>query len=55
MTTTADTASRLFENSRRRSHGLVLGILLVLGYFGAAAILISDYSSSSRSRVEQVA
>lgn len=42
-----DTTSRLFQTSRRRSHGLVVGILLVLGYFGTAAVLISDYSSSS--------
>ena len=37
--TTTDTTSRLFQTSRRRSHGLVVGILLVLGYFGTAAIL----------------
>lgn len=44
---TTDTASRIFQTSRRRSHGLVVGILLVLGYFGTAAVLISDYSASS--------
>src|SRR5262249_10182699 len=40
--TTTDTTSRIFQTSRRRSHGLVVGILLVLGYFGTAAVLISD-------------
>jgi hypothetical protein len=55
MTTTVDTTSRLFQTSRRRSHGLVVGILLVLAYFGTAAILISDYSSSAPTRVEQAA
>ena len=55
MTTTVDTTSRLFQTSRRRSHGLVVGVLLVLGYFGTAAVLIRDYSVSSPSSVEQVA
>jgi len=55
MTTTVDTASRLFQTSRRRSHGLVVGILLVLGYFGTAAVLIGDYSASPSSTVEQAA
>jgi hypothetical protein len=50
---TADTTSRLFQTSRRRSHGLVVGILLVFGYFGTAAVLIRDYSVSSPSPVEQ--
>ena len=54
MTTTVDTASRLFQTSRRRSHGLVVGILLVLGYFGTAAVLIGDYSASP-STVQQAA
>jgi hypothetical protein len=52
--TTTDTTSRIFQTSRRRSHGLLVGILLVLGYFGTAAVLISDYSASSPS-VTQVA
>jgi hypothetical protein len=54
MPTTVDTTSRLFQTSRRRSNGLVVGVLLVLGYFGTAAVLISDYSASSPN-VEQVA
>jgi hypothetical protein len=54
MNTTVQTTSPLFQTSRRRSHGLVVGILLVLGYFGTAAVLIRDYSASP-SNVEQVA
>ena len=54
MTTTVDTTSRLFQTSRRRSHGLVVGVLLVLGYFGTAVILFRDYSVSWPSSVEQV-
>ena len=54
MTTTVDTTPRIFQTSRRRSNMLVLGILLVLGYFGTAAVLISDYSATP-SRVEKVA
>ena len=55
MTTETETASsRLFETSRRRSSLLVVGILVVLGYFCAAAVLIRDYSTRSPS-VEQVA
>jgi hypothetical protein len=54
MTTTIDTTPGLFQTSRRRSHLLALGILLVLGYFGTAAVLISDYSGTP-SRVEKVA
>jgi hypothetical protein len=54
MIATVDTTSRIFQTSRRRSHALVVGILLVLGYFGIAAVLISDYSAS-HSRVERVA
>ena len=49
-----ETASPLFQTSRRRSHGLVVGVLLVLGYFTTAAVLIRDYSAASPS-VEQVA
>lgn len=48
------TVSPLFETSRRRSYGLVVGILVVLGYFGTAAVLIRDYSAAPSS-VEQVA
>jgi len=55
MTTTVDTTSRPFQTSRGRSHGFLVGILLVLGYFGTAAVLIRDYSVSSPSSVEQVA
>lgn len=54
MTTTVDTTPRIFQTSRRRSQGLLLGILLVLGYFGTAAVLISDYSGTPP-RVEKVA
>ena len=54
MIATADTTSPIFQTSRRRSHALVVGILLVLSYFGTAAVLISDYSASP-SRVERVA
>ena len=54
MTTTIDTTSRLFQTSRSRSHMLVLGILLVLAYFGTAAVLIGNYSLAS-SHVERVA
>jgi len=51
---TVTTSAPLFETSRRRSHGLVVGILLVLGYFGTAAVLIRDYSAApSPSNVEQ--
>ena len=54
MTTTLDTTSPLFQTSRSRSHLLLLGILLVLGYFGTAAVLISNYSGTP-TRVEKVA
>ena len=54
MTPTLDTPSPLFQTSRSRSHMLMAGILLVLAYFGAAAVLISDYSASP-SHVERVA
>jgi hypothetical protein len=40
-------ASRIFQTSRRRSHALLVGVLLVLGYFGSAAVLIRDYSSAT--------
>ena len=36
----------LFQTSRRRSHLVVVGILVVLGYFGAATLLIRDYSTA---------
>ncbi|HEY1335424.1 MAG TPA: hypothetical protein VGF31_14270 [Myxococcaceae bacterium] len=56
MTATVETtSSSLFQTSRRRSHALVVGILLVLAYFGTAAILISDYSASAPVRVERIA
>lgn len=54
MNPRTETASPIFQTSRRRSHGLVVGILLVLGYFTTAAVLIRDYSTAPSS-VEQVA
>ena len=54
MDARTETTSLLFQTSRRRSHGLVVGILLVLGYFTTAAVLIRDYSAAPAS-VEQVA
>ena len=50
----SESASRMFQTSRRRSHGLALGILLLVGYLGSAAVLIRDYTAASPS-VEQVA
>jgi len=47
MSTRNETASRIFQTSRRRAHGLLVGVILVLGYFGSAAVLISDYSSAT--------
>jgi hypothetical protein len=49
-----ESASHIFETSRRRSYGVVVGVLLVIGYFCSAAVLIRDYSARSPS-VEQVA
>ncbi|HUM10074.1 MAG TPA: hypothetical protein VLT82_03890 [Myxococcaceae bacterium] len=54
MTAQTQSASHIFQTSRRRSYGLLLGVLLVLGYFGSAAILIRDYSATP-SDFEQVA
>jgi len=56
MSTKNETASRIFHSSRRRASGLLVGVLLVVGYFGSAAILIRDYSTASaafRQRMEQ--
>jgi|GEM_PF-409706 len=50
----SETASRMFQTSRRRSHGLALGVLLVIGYVFGAGVLIRDYTAASPS-VEQVA
>ncbi len=50
----SETASRMFQTSRRRSHGLTVGFLLVLGYLCSAAVLIREYTAPSPS-VEQVA
>jgi len=50
----SESASRMFQTSRRRSHGLAVGLLLVLGYLGSAAVLIRDYTAASPS-IEQVA
>ena len=47
MSTKNETASRIFHSSRRRASGLLVGVLLVVGYFGSAAILIRDYSSAT--------
>jgi hypothetical protein len=49
-----ESASPIFETSRRRSYAIVVGVLLVIGYFCSAAVLIRDYSTRSP-RVEQVA
>jgi hypothetical protein len=46
MSTPTQSSSRIFQTSRRRSHGLLLGVLLVLGYFGSAVVLIHDYSDA---------
>jgi hypothetical protein len=54
MTSQIETTSRIFETSRRRSHTLLVGILVVVGYFCAAAVLIRDYSTRAPG-VEQVA
>ena len=54
MNPRTDAAFPIFQASRRRSHGLVVGVLLVLGYFTTAAVLIRDYSTAPSS-VEQVA
>ena len=53
-TVQTESASHIFETSRRRSYGVVVGVLLVIGYFCSAAVLIRDYSAASPS-VEQVA
>jgi len=47
MSTETPSPSRIFQTSRRRSHGLLVGVLLVLGYFGSAVVLIRDYSAPS--------
>jgi hypothetical protein len=44
MSAQTASATTIFRSSRRRSHGLLAGVLLVLGYFGVAAVLIRDYS-----------
>jgi hypothetical protein len=54
MSAQTESVSRIFQTSRRRSHGLLVGILLVLGYFGSAVVLIRDYSAAP-SLFEQVA
>ncbi len=54
MRAQTESVSPIFQNSRRRSPGLVLGILLVLGYFGTAVVLIRDYSAAP-STFDQVA
>jgi hypothetical protein len=52
--TQIESTSNIFQTSRRRSYGVVVGVLLVIGYFCSAAVLIRDYSSRSPS-VEEVA
>ena len=47
MSTKNETASRIFQTSRRHASGLLLGVLLVVGYFASAAVLIRDYSSAT--------
>jgi len=54
MTAPIESVSRIFQTSRRRSHGLLAGILLVVGYFGTAVVLIRDYSVAP-SAFEQIA
>jgi len=54
MSAQTASATTIFQSSRRRSHALLVGILLVLGYFGGAAVLIRDYSAPTVN-VEQVA
>jgi len=54
MSAQTESATTIFQSSRRRSHALLAGVLLVLGYFGGAAVLIRDYSVPSAS-VAQVA
>lgn len=54
MSPQPESVSHLFQTSRRRSHGLLVGIFLVLGYFGSAAVLIRDYSAPPSS-FEQIA
>ncbi|HVP60745.1 MAG TPA: hypothetical protein VMT11_09315 [Myxococcaceae bacterium] len=39
--------SSIFQNSRRRSNVLLAGVLLALGYFGAGALLVRDYTVQS--------
>jgi len=46
MSAQTESVSPIFQTSRRRSPGLVLGILLMLGYFGTAVVLIRDYSAA---------
>jgi len=45
MNTQIESSSRIFQTSRRRSRGLLVGVLLVVGYFGTAAVLIRDYTA----------
>ncbi|HVP60470.1 MAG TPA: hypothetical protein VMT11_07920 [Myxococcaceae bacterium] len=52
MSAQTESVSPLFQTSRRRSHGLLLGIFLVLGYFGSAAVLIRDYSAAPSASVQ---
>lgn len=44
MSPQTESVSSIFRASRSRSHGLLVGILVVLGYFCGAAVMIRDYS-----------
>ncbi len=54
MSPQTESVSNIFQTSRRRSHGLLVGILVVLGYFCGAAVMIRDYSVVPSS-VDQIA